>query len=70
MLDAYRHALRTPGAVGFFLPCLVGRLGIAMTNLGIMWLIHARIGSYAPAGAVTGALALPEVTCSHSPPGT
>jgi MFS family permease len=64
MLDTYRDALRTRGAVGFLLPCLIGRLGIGMTNLGIIWLIHARTGSYALAGTVTGCLALAEVTCS------
>jgi MFS family permease len=64
MLDTYRDALRARGAVGFFLPCLIGRLGIGMTNLGIIWLIHARTGSYALAGAVTGCLAVAEVTCS------
>jgi MFS family permease len=64
MLDAYRLALRTRGAVGFFVPCLIGRLGIGMTNLAIIWLVHARTGSYAAAGAVTGGLALAEVTFS------
>jgi hypothetical protein len=42
MLGTYRDALRARGAAGFFFPCLIGRLGIGMTNLGITWLVHAR----------------------------
>ncbi|MGW3018738.1 MFS transporter [Streptomyces longwoodensis] len=54
----YRILLRTPGAAAFFLPAAVGRLGIAMTGIGLVWLVHARTGSYAAAGVVTGGFAV------------
>jgi hypothetical protein len=54
----YRTLLRTSGAVAFFLPAAVGRLGIAMTGIGIVWLVHSRSGSYAAAGLVTGGFAV------------
>ncbi|MFI6646828.1 MFS transporter [Streptomyces sp. NPDC050529] len=56
----YRTLLRTPGAAAFFLTATTGRLGIAMTGLGIIWLVHGRTGSYAAAGLVTGAFAVAE----------
>ena len=56
----YRTVLRTPGAAAFFLTAAVGRVGIAMTSLGIVWLVHARTGSYATAGLVTGGFAVTE----------
>ena len=56
----YSTVLRAPGAAAFFFAGAVGRLGIAMTGLGIVWLIHARTGSYATAGLVTGAFAVAE----------
>jgi hypothetical protein len=56
----YRTLLRTPGAAVFFLAASVGRVGIAMTSLGIVWLVHDRTGSYATAGLVTGAFAVTE----------
>jgi len=56
----YRTLLRTPGAAVFFLSAAVGRVGIAMTSLGIVWLVHARTGSYATAGLVTGGFAIAE----------
>lgn len=54
----YRTLLRAPGAAVFFLAAAVGRVGIAMTSLGIVWLVHARTGSYATAGLVTGGFAV------------
>jgi hypothetical protein len=56
----YRTLLRAPGAAAFFLTAAVGRTGIAMTGLGIIWLVHARTGSYATAGLVTGGFAVAE----------
>ena len=56
----YRSLLRAPGAAAFFLAAAVGRAGIAMTSLGIVWLVHARTGSYATAGLVTGGFAIAE----------
>jgi hypothetical protein len=56
----YRTLLRTPSAAAFFLTAAVGRVGIAMTGLGIVWLVHSRTGSYATAGLVTGGFAVAE----------
>jgi hypothetical protein len=56
----YRTLLRAPGAAAFFLTAAVGRVGIAMTSLGIVWLVHAQTGSYATAGLVTGGFAVAE----------
>jgi hypothetical protein len=56
----YRTLLRAPGAAPFFLTATVGRVGIAMTSLGIVWLVHARTGSYTTAGLVTGGFAIAE----------
>ncbi|NBE99964.1 MFS transporter [Nonomuraea sp. KC401] len=61
MLPAtYRALLRTPGATAFFSTATAGRVGIAMTSLGLVWLVHGRTGSYAVAGLVTGAFAVAE----------
>ncbi|MGH3486453.1 MAG: MFS transporter, partial [Actinopolymorphaceae bacterium] len=56
----YRALLRTPGAAAFFLTATAGRIGIAMTSLGIVWLVHDHTGSYATAGIVTGSFAVAE----------
>ncbi len=54
----YRSLLRTPGAAAFFLPASLGRLGIAMTGLSIVWLVHEGTGSFAAAGLVSGGFAV------------
>ncbi|NED12172.1 MFS transporter, partial [Streptomyces sp. SID9124] len=56
----YRTLLRTPGAAAFFLTATAGRLGIAMTSLAVIWLVHDRTGSYAVAGLVAGCFAVTE----------
>ncbi|MGC4937316.1 MFS transporter [Kribbella sp. DT2] len=56
----YRVALQTPGAWKFYLAASLARIGIAMTGLGIVWLIHGATGSYGAAGAVTGGFAVAE----------
>ena len=56
----YRSLLRTPGAAAFFLTAAVGRVGIAMTGLGLIWLLHARTGSYGTAGLAAAGFALAE----------
>jgi predicted MFS family arabinose efflux permease len=58
--SGYRPLLRTPGAAAFFLTAAVGRMGIAMTGLGLLWLLHARTGSYTTAGLATAGFALAE----------
>ncbi|WP_020013825.1 MFS transporter [Promicromonospora sukumoe] len=56
----YRSLLRAPGAAAFFISATSGRVGIAMTGLGLVWLLHDRTGSYATAGLATAAFALAE----------
>ncbi|MFI0236228.1 MFS transporter [Streptomyces sp. NPDC016845] len=54
----YRALLRIPGAAAFFLSGVVGRVGLAMTGVGIVWLVYARTGSFGEAGVVTGCFAV------------
>jgi hypothetical protein len=56
----YGPLLRTPGAAAFFLAATTGRVGIAMTGLGLVWLLHDRTGSYATAGLAAAGFALAE----------
>jgi len=58
--SGYRPLLRTPGAAAFYFTAAVGRVGIAMTGLGLVWLLHARTGSYATAGLAAAGFALAE----------
>ncbi|QYN19508.1 MFS transporter [Amycolatopsis sp. DSM 110486] len=59
----YRSLLCTRGAAAFFVAAAVGRVGIAMTGLGLVWLVHARTGSYGRAGLAGGGFALAEALC-------
>ncbi|MEU4038739.1 MFS transporter [Streptomyces collinus] len=56
----YRSLLRTPGAVAFFLPASLGRVGVATTGLSIVWLVHGHTGTFASAGLVSGGFAVAE----------
>lgn len=38
----YLTLLRTSGAAAFFLPAAVGRLGIATTGIGIVWILEEK----------------------------
>jgi predicted MFS family arabinose efflux permease len=58
--SGYRPLLRTPGAAAFYFSAAVGRTGIAMTGLGLVWLLHARTGSYGTAGLAAAGFALAE----------
>jgi len=58
--SGYRGLLSTPGAAAFFVAAAVGRVGIAMTGLSLIWLVHARTGSYGTAGLCTAGFALAE----------
>ncbi|WP_410615408.1 MFS transporter [Amycolatopsis sp. lyj-109] len=60
MSSGYRSVLRVPGAAAFFFTAAAGRAGIAMTGLGLLWLLHARTGSYGTAGVATAGFALAE----------
>ena len=66
--SGYRVALRTPGALKFYLAAAPARIGIAMTGLGIVWLVHGSSGSYAVAGAVTGGFAVAEAVGGPADP--
>ncbi|MFI9244979.1 MFS transporter [Streptomyces sp. NPDC053086] len=54
----YRSLLRTPGAAAFFLPASLGRVGLAMTSLSIVWLVHSHTGTFSAAGLVGGGFAV------------
>jgi MFS family permease len=56
----YAAVLRTPGAWKFYLAAVPAKIGIAMTGLGIVWLVHGATGSYGAAGSVTGGFAVAE----------
>ena len=49
---AYVRVLGVPGARAFFAAALVGRLPIAMVNIGIVLLVQGTTGSYAAGGVV------------------
>jgi hypothetical protein len=59
-VQRYRDVLQVEGAAKFFFAAGVGRLGISMTGLGILWLVQHYTGSFASAGVVTGAFAISE----------
>ncbi len=54
-LARYRAALRTPGALRFAVPGVVGRLPMGMLSLAQVMLVVAVTGRYALAGAVAAA---------------
>ncbi|MBY8882441.1 MFS transporter [Actinacidiphila acidipaludis] len=58
--SGYGSLLRLPGAAAFFFAAAVGRVGLAMTGIGLVWLSHARTGSYGTAGQTAAAFALAE----------
>jgi MFS family permease len=49
-----------PGAIAFLAAAAPVRIGIAMTSLGVVWLIRGETGSFAVAGSVAGAFAITE----------
>ena len=49
-----------PGAVGFFAASSLGRFGVAMSGLGLLWTVRHYSGSFATAGIVVGAFAFGE----------
>lgn len=50
--------LAVPGARSFFFSAVPARVGVAMTSLGLLWLVRWGTGSYAAAGIVTGVFAV------------
>lgn len=59
-VQRYKDVLRAKGAAKFFFAAGIGRLGISMTGLGILWLVQHYTGSFASAGVATGAFAMSE----------
>ncbi len=57
-LGRYRAALRTPGALAFAIPGVIGRMPMAMLSLALVMLVTAVTGSYGIAGAVSAIGAL------------
>jgi len=57
-LARYREALRTPGALAFAIPGVVGRMPMAMLSLALVILLTAVTGSYGIAGAISATAAL------------
>ena len=54
----YRDALRTPGALAFAIPGVIGRMPMGMLSLALVILLTAVTGSYGTAGAVSAVAAL------------
>ena len=44
----------------FFATAAAGRIGIAMTNVALLWFVHHRTGSFGAAGALSAGLAVAE----------
>jgi MFS family permease len=59
-VSGYRPLLHAPGAAAFFLTAAIGCVGVAMTGLSLLWLLHERTGSYGTAGLATAGFALAE----------
>ncbi len=57
---SYLALLKIPGAAGFFIAASFGRVGVAATGLGLIWLVAQTSGSFAAAGMVVGAFAIAE----------
>ncbi|MFJ3383025.1 MULTISPECIES: MFS transporter [unclassified Curtobacterium] len=59
-LARYRGVLTRPGALDFFVPSAVARLGVATTGLALLFTVRTATGSFAVAGAATAAFAIAE----------
>ena len=57
-MRAYRSLFDLPGAVGFCVAALVGRMPISMLGIGSVLLVEDRRGGYALAGAVAASYAV------------
>lgn len=64
MIAGYLETLRTPGALRVFLPALVGRMAFAMVTLALLYSVQSSTGSFAIAGAATGAFGISNVVAS------
>ena len=52
MFSAYMTLFRTPGAIKFSLPGIIGRMPVSMDSLALIFIVVAANGSYAIAGAL------------------
>lgn len=57
-VNRYRVVLGTPGCARFFGPAALGRVGVAMSPLAVLWAVHGSTSSFAQAGLATGAFAV------------
>lgn len=64
MSTGYLAVLLAPGALRAFLPALVGRLSFAMVTLVVLFAVQQATGSFAIAGAATGAFGAANVVAS------
>ena len=53
MFSAYATLFRTPGAMKFSIPALIGRMPISMDSLALIFIVVAVSDSYALAGALS-----------------
>ena len=65
MFSAYTTLFRTPGAMRFSMPALVGRMPISMDSLALIFIVVSVSDSYALAGALS---ALASIVISFSTP--
>ena len=58
MPNPYARIFAVPGTKGFTVAGIIGRMPVAMTNVGIITMLAATHGSYALAGAVAATFTL------------
>src|SRR5689334_19481524 len=62
-IASYRHLLRLAGPF-YVVIAFVGRLPLAMSQMGALLLVSGTTGSYAAGGLAAGALAVANALCS------
>ncbi len=58
MFTAYATLFRTPGAMKFSIPGIIGRMPVSMDSLALIFIVVAASGSYAIAGALSAAASI------------
>jgi MFS family permease len=64
MLRPYLEVLRLPHALRVFVPAQLGKLSFSMTTLAVILAVQGATGSFAAAGATTGAFGLANVVAA------
>ena len=59
--ESYADVLRIPGAAALFGSALIGRLAFATVSLSLLLSVQAATGTFAAAGAATGAFGVTNV---------